>query len=235
MADIYKEDRYATPKWVFKMSLAMLDAHFGAGPIRLLDVGTADAALPNFIISNRPDWTCTAVEFDPILVELAQTNVPRCTTLQGDVNDLAQFSDGAFDSVTCIGVISIFDDYRPAMNEMIRVTGSGGLVLVQSLWNSFPLDIIIRTRHATSGPQEDSSGWEAGWNMISLATMSAFLDHHPRVKAYDFTKVSLPYDIPGHPDNVLRSWTEMGADGERYHMNGIGRLLDKRLLRIEVS
>jgi hypothetical protein len=27
----------------------------------------------------------------------------------------------------------------------------------------------------------------------------------------------------------------MGSDGERYHMNGIGRLLDKRVLRIRMK
>ena len=236
MSDIYLEDRYESPKWVFKMSLGMLDEHFGAAtPLTLLDVGTAEAALPNYLLKVRPRYKITGVEHDPMLVKLANKKVPGCRTVQGDANNLSAFEDRSFQSVICIGVISIFDDYRPAMHEMLRVVADGGLVLVQNFWNAFPVDLIIKTRHATPGPQKDFDNWEAGWNMISIATMSAFLDHHPRVASYDFSKVVLPYDIPARPDNLIRSWTNMGADGERYHMNGIGRLLDKRLLRIRLS
>jgi hypothetical protein len=109
------------------------------------------------------------------------------------------------------------------------------LILVQNFWNAFPVDLIIKTRHARSGPQDSFGDWEAGWNMLSIATMSAFLEYHPRVASFDFSKVVLPYDLPAREENIMRSWTCMGADGERYHMNGIGRLLDKRLLRIRLK
>lgn len=236
MADIYKENRYETPKWVFKMILAMLDERFGtkASPA-LLDVGTAEAALPHYLLKNRPAYRATGVEFDPVLVDLANKNVPKCRTVQGDANDLSAFKDGAFDAVTCVGVLSIFDDYRPAMDEMLRVGAPGGQLLVQNFWNAYPVDLIIKTRHATPGPQKKFDGWEAGWNMLSIATMSAYLDHHPKVASYDFHKVVLPYDLPARPENVLRTWTNRGWDGERYHMNGIGRLIDKRLLRVRLK
>jgi hypothetical protein len=235
MSDIYLEDRYASPKWVFKMAVGMLDEHFGQGAApALLDVGTAEAAFPNFLLKVRPKYRITGVEYDPMLVKLANEKVPGCKTVQGDANALP-FKDKSFQALVCIGVISIFDDYRPAMDGMLRVASDGGLVLVQNFWNAFPIDLIIKTRHATPGPQKDFDDWEAGWNMISIATMSAYLDNHPRVKSYDFTKVVLPYDIPARPENLIRSWTNMGPDGERYHMNGIGRLLDKRVLRIRLK
>lgn len=236
MADIYLEDRYSSPKWVFRMVLGMLNEHFGAvTDMSLLDVGTAEAALPSYLLKHCPTLSITGVDYDPTLVELANRNVPNCKTVQGDANDLSQFNDRTFRAVTCIGVISIFDDYRPAMNEILRVAENGGLVLVQNFWNAFPVDLIIKTRHARSGPQDSFGDWEAGWNMLSIATMSAFLENHPRVESFDFTKVVLPYDLPARADNVMRSWTCMGSDGERYHMNGIGRLLDKRLLRIKLK
>jgi len=236
MSDIYLEDRYSSPKWVFRMALSMLNKHFGAvTDLSLLDVGTAEAALPNYLLKHCPTWSISGVEYDPMLVELANRNVPGCQTVRGDANDLSQFNDRKFQAVLCIGVISIFDDYRPAMNEMLRVVANGGLVLVQNFWNAFPVDLIIKTRHARSGPQDSFGDWEAGWNMLSIATMSAFLEHHPRVASFDFNKVVLPYDLASRSENVMRSWTCMGPDGERYHMNGIGRLLDKRLLRIKLK
>jgi hypothetical protein len=236
MSDIYLEDRYESPKWVFRMTLAMLDEHFGKKKdVRLLDVGTAEAALPHFLLKHKPDYSYTGGEHDPMLVELANKKVPKCKTVQADANDLAPFKDKSFDAVVCIGVVSIFDDYRPSFNSMLRVAADKGIVLVQNFWNAFPVDLIIKTRHAKKGPQNDFDNWEAGWNMISIATISAYLDHHPRVASYDFHKVVLPYDIAPRPENPIRSWTCMGYDGERYHMNGIGRLLDKRVLRIKLK
>lgn len=234
MTDIYKEDRYETPKWVFKMILNNILNKFEKRRVSVLDVGTAEAALPNFLLKNL-NCDVSGLEFSEDLVSLAREKVPACDTRQGDANDLSCYEDESFDVVTCVGVISIFDDFRPSVNEMIRVTKPGGLLMVQNFWNAFPVDLIIRTRFATQDPDQEFEGWTAGWNMISLKTMSAFLDQSSRVDSYYFEKVILPYDIQPNNENPLRSWTSIGQDGDRFHMNGIGRLLDKRLLNVEMT
>lgn len=235
MSDIYLENRYETPKETFRMTLEMIQAHFSQRAVRVLDVGTAEAALPYFLMKHRPNDTYEAVEYDPMLVERAQKQVPGCKTVQGSSENLAPFRDESFDVVTCHGVLSIFDDYRPTMKELLRVAAPGGLVLVNNMWNAFPIDLMIKVRHPKPGPQNDYEGWEAGWNMVSLKTISAFLGHHQKVQEFDFTKVQLPVDLAPRPENLLRSWTQFSAEGERYHMNGIGRVLDKRVLRVFIK
>lgn len=236
MSDIYLEDRYETPKFGFKIALAMIEEHFpNREDLKTLDVGTAEAAFPHFLSKFHPKFSFEGVEFDPNLVALAQKNVKTCQTRQGDANDLNEFASGSYDLVTCMGVISIFDDFRPSVSECLRVAKDKGLVLINNMWNAFPVDLQIKVRHSTPKGENRFDDWQAGWNMVSIETISNFLEMHPRVASFDFTKVVLPYDISPNTENCIRSWTNVGPDGERYHMNGTGRLLDKRMLRIRLK
>jgi ubiquinone/menaquinone biosynthesis C-methylase UbiE len=236
MSEIYFENRYDKPKQTFKMTLDILKTHFGQGCSgRLLDIGTAEGALPYFLLKNLTAFNYTAIESDRDLVELANQLVPQCKTLKGDANDMRQFEDQSFDAITCLGVLSIFDDFRVAMDEILRLVKKNGIVIINNMWNSFPIDLIVKVRHATEGPQHNFGGWEAGWNMLSIKTMSEYLKHHPRVKRFVFDRLIMEEDILPRPENCLRSWTSLGWTGERELRNGIGRVLDKRILTIYVE
>ena len=52
--------------------------------------------------------------------------------------------------ITCLGVMSIFDDFRPSLNEMIRMCKKSGLIIINNMWNSFPIDLNIKIRRSSS-------------------------------------------------------------------------------------
>src|SRR3990167_4318924 len=101
MADIYLEDRYESPKFSFRLVLAMLNEQFGNRTgLNILDVGTAEAALPHFLLKHRPQDIYHGLEYDSMLVRLANERVPGCKTIQGDSNQMKDYADRRFRAVT---------------------------------------------------------------------------------------------------------------------------------------
>ena len=236
MSKIYHENRYDNPKQTFEMTYKEIKNYFKKkNNIKIIDFGGAEAALAYYLLKKNPNFQITNLEYDKKLVNLSRKNVPDCITINGDINNCPKIKSNNFDVVVCLGVISIFDDFRPAINEMLRVAKKGGLIIINNMWNSFPIDLLIKVRHSRSDSQSKFNNWESGWNMISINTISKFLKHNKKVKKFFFKKVIMKKDLFRKKDNLLRSWTQKDKYGKRYHFNGIGRLLDKRLLMIQIN
>tara|TARA_B100000029_G_scaffold369398_1_gene363229 strand:- start:3161 stop:3871 length:711 start_codon:yes stop_codon:yes gene_type:complete len=235
MSNIYLQDRYKDPKQVFKTIYKIINNYNKDKNLKIIDFGGAEGAFAHFVINQQPNYEITNIEYDKKLLELSKKNVPLCKSIIGDINSCPKIKNNSYDIVTCIGVISIFDDFRPSINEMLRVVKKGGLIIINNMWNSYPIDLLIKVRHAKNGSQKKFNNWESGWNMISIKTISEFLKNKKKVKSFSFKKVIMKKDLLKNKNNLLRSWTNKYKNGERYHFNGIGRLLDKRLLIIQIN
>ncbi|HWT29977.1 MAG TPA: class I SAM-dependent methyltransferase [Croceibacterium sp.] len=206
------EDRYLAPKESFKQIASLLNIEAATGS--LVDIGCATGEFLHYARTLNAELDLKGVEYSPNLVAHGneQLGPRRIEILQGDANKLPLEAE-TFDLVTTIGVTSIFDDFRPSFDEMIRIARPGGRCLNHMLVNEDAMDVIVRY-------VKDDGELEAGWNRFSIRSITQHLEQHTRVGAFRFIKHEMPFDIPQR-DDPMRSWTRI-IDGKRVLWNGLG-------------
>lgn len=228
-ASIYFEEHYEQPKHIFRVvadKLAQLPRREG---LRLLDAGGATGEFCYHAMKRVPGLSATCLDATEVLVERGRKAVPECRFVVGDASRMSAFDDASFDVSTLLGVISVFDDFRPCLGELLRVTRPGGVIYVFNDFNIAPIDVVMRWRY--SGEQ---GPYNIGGNMFSMRSIADYLDAQPRVEHHHFEPFELPFDIPYREDDPWRSWTETTPSGKRIVRNCLMEL-HQRILTIQLK
>ncbi len=189
----------------------------------MLDIGGATGEFVHYINRTYQNMKTTCLDAYEELVIRGKKNVPNSEFVVGDANNMI-FKDEAFDVVTMLGVIGIFDDFKPSLSECLRVAKKDGIVILHGVFNEFPIDALIRWKYSgESGP------YNLGRNVFSKKTISDFLDINEKVKSYSFEKFTLPFDLHPRKDDPNRSWTELDSSGSRILKNGLMELNEQIL------
>lgn len=226
---VYAEVDLSKPKHAFQVIARRIRAAVGArSRFSLLDVGGASGAFCHYLASVFPRAELHCLEFDPRLVAEGKRRVAGCTFHRGDARNMRAMPAGAFDVVTCLGVLSIFDDFAKPLRECLRVARSGGSVFVLSPFNEYPVDARIRYRYS------GAASWNTGYNLISRRTCEEFLRSRTEAASWGFRRFTLPFDLAPQADPI-RSWTEKDGEGRRRFVNGLNLILDLQILAIRVA
>lgn len=227
---VYLDRGEAVPKHLFK-TVGDKIAPFlsGADSSSLLDVGGAAGELVGYLSQRYPGLDATCLDNDQELLKRGAELFPESTFMQGDANDLKMLQDSQFDAVTMVGVLSIFDEFEPSLNECIRVTRKRGVILVVGQFNEYPVDVLSKWRYS-----DDHGKYNSGYNLFSKKSVSDFLISHSDVGVHDFEKFRLPFDLP-RQDDPIRSWTELDRDGDRILVNGLQSEINLQLLTIQLN
>lgn len=221
------EDRYDDIKESFKFTLSEALNFAESRPARVLDVGSAAGEFSYFLKRVLPGASVHGIDVMPELVEKARVKVPGATFSIGSVLD-AGASDQQFDMTFLVGVHSIFDEIEPWLSNLLSWTKPGGTVAVFGLINTHPIDVYLRVRTA-SDPLDHR---EPGWNNFSRHTFERVLSGMADADEVSFSDFIIPIDLAPHTDDALRSWTEKRDGGERFIVNGIGRIHDFKVMCI---
>jgi len=235
MSDIYYENRYDRPKKTFNISFNIIKKKFVNKKIDLLDVGSAECAFGNYLYKKYKNIDITNLEYDKKLVKFSKKNFPNFKIIHGDINNCKKLKNSSFNVISCLGVLSIFDDFRPSLKEMLRVCRPKGIIIINNMWNSYPIDLNIKIRRSVSLKKDNFKNWESGWNMISISTISDYLKSLKNVKRFKFIDWYMDVDLKKNNKNLMRAWTIKDNKNRRIHFNGIGRVIDKKFLVIEVK
>jgi hypothetical protein len=73
---------------------------------------------------------------------------------------------------------------------------------------------------------------EAGWNIFSKASVSAWLDRRKDIARYEFIDFRIGVDLEPQDDPV-RSWTIADSTGNRLITNGLSIIQPHGILHIE--
>ncbi|WP_396217719.1 class I SAM-dependent methyltransferase [Flavobacterium sp.] len=216
---IYLENRFEKPKETMKqiVSLLNLDAeHICSEEFTLLDIGTATGEFLYHIRKSNPKIILDGIEFSDKLVDHSKDFLSKFNIAleQGDANNLEFIPDNKYNFVTSLGVTSIFEDFRPAYSEMIRVAKDRGICINSMIVNEGDVDVKIQYKTQTS------KGYESGWNKFSIKSIGDFLSQHDRVEKFEFIKHTMPFDLPKQSD-IMRSWTTYDINGNRILWNGL--------------
>lgn len=228
--DVYIDGAHENPKHMFVVLGNKIESGVSnVGEQALLDVGGAAGAFTHYMARRFPGIRFTCLDADESLIKKASSQISGPCFLHGDANDMVGLAADAFDIVTMTGTMSIFDDFRPSLNECIRVCKPGGRIFITGQFNEFPVDALIQWRYTG-----DSGAYNRGYNLFSKKSVSDHLESLDKVKAWRYEKFMLPFDLERQSDPI-RSWTEQDANGDRIFKNGLQMEINLQILEIQLS
>lgn len=118
-----------TPPAGLDIHIRFLERFVQAGD-RVLDAGAGPGRFS--LELDRLGAEVVALDISPGQLEQLRTRLPQAETHLGDVTDLSRFADGSFDVTVCYGgpLSYVLDRREDTLAELVRVTRSGGHVLV---------------------------------------------------------------------------------------------------------
>lgn len=128
VAEMYAQVSTRCHQQLARDLVAAVAPPFGA---RALDLG-AGSGVAALAAAAATGATGSVVALDPAPALVAHARGPRVAPVAGAAPGLP-FADGAFDAVVASLVIGHFDDYRPALADLVRVLKRGGRLGV-STW-----------------------------------------------------------------------------------------------------
>jgi trans-aconitate methyltransferase len=220
------EDRRQTPKeyfkFIWKHSESFIQSH--QKPV-ILDVGCATGEFLWYLSQVCKDAELYGMDPVPELIERAEKTQPNCHFFTGNIVNREGAPKKKFDAVFMLGVHSIFDDYKPWIDNLLRLVKPTGRIYVFGMFNPYPIDVLVKARRSLNdGP------WEPGWNVFSCATLSDYLRKCNAVVKFIPWKINI--DIPQNHEDLLRSWTFKAEDGSRLVVNGTRVLHDFHVMEI---
>lgn len=197
-----------------------------ATPRSICDIGCATGDLLAFLGQVFPDADLVGVDIEPTLIESAKAE-PTLQHAKFLIDDALSVSAGQFDLVTCFGVLGIFDDFAPLLNNLVANSKPGGQVYVQALLN--PDDIDVHILYRDNGNNLD---WMRGFNIFSRKQVANWA--HERGIEIAFHDFRMTSELPKRPALPHRAHTVDFADGTRRTINGLCLLLPETLLELTI-
>jgi|TARA_B100001964_G_C14197718_1_gene584237 ubiquinone/menaquinone biosynthesis C-methylase UbiE len=227
---VYQDVDYEKPKYVFSVLGDKIEKVVSCTEkLTMLDVGGASGAFCHYIgkrFSSKIETIC--VEFDEELCHIGRENVQECRFICGDANNMDMIRTNTVNIVTMIGVLSIFDNFKPSLSECFRVVVPGGNVFVFGKFNEYDIDILLRYRYC------NNDIWNRGWNLFSKYSIDTFLRERTDIKKWSYEKFRFPFDLE-KKDDPIRSWTEINTRGERIFKNGLNMEINLQMLHITMK
>jgi len=195
----------------------------------IADWGCAAGAFPHFLKMEFPDASIVGFEFLPPLLDEARFRYPEIDFRQGSLLDFNSNRD-AFDVTTVMGVISIFDNIEPILENLVRWNKKGGKILIHGMFNKEDIDVYVKYAHSSN---YETNTLESGWNIVSRKTVSRILTSLG-VQSIQFHDFEIHIDLPKNLSDPIRSWSERREDGSRYITNGLGFIQPQAILEITI-
>lgn len=200
-------------------------------PSRFLDVGCAAGEFVFSVKKFFHDYEVHGLELLPDLIKKAKKNVRNVEFFTGDISEVNSAHLEFYDIVTCIGVLSIFDDFTIPISNLLEWCKTNGLVIIHSLFSDYPFDVRVYYNES----KNFSDGiLERGWNIFSKETVSRYLENlicDRRIKSFEFFDFEMHSELDKRAD-LVRSWTLRDDSGKLHITNGLNLLQPHSILVI---
>lgn len=227
--DIYlNEKRHKEPKEQFKQMYHCLDLDNSPDGSSLCDIGCAAGELLYFVAGQKPSMKLYGTDVSELLVEAAKKELPSAEFFCSSADEPNSMPANAYDYVTSIGVIGIFDSPKNSIDNCINALKSGGKAVILANFNRHPIDLLTRYKRA----DQNDAPLELGWNVHSRHTCEAIASQHDSVKSISWHDFKLPFEL-APKDDPMRCWTTKVGNDEHFHVNGASLLIDIQMMLIE--
>ena len=230
----YLNETYkSNPKEYYKLTRNEIEKDFNltsaSKRISLLDIGCETGSFLYYLRTCYPNISLSGMDVLPELLARVNDGINKggggeIQTFCCDISDKNTLPQKKFYIITMLGVITIFDDYKSVLNNVMSMLQDNGKMYLFSMFNPEDVDVLVRCRKSN-----DNGPWERGWNCFSLTSIKHYCEENNwNCEVIPFR---MPFEIPRHPDDPLRSWTEETKDGLMI-INGIQLRHNLYLLKI---
>ena len=194
----------------------------------IADIGCATGAFPNFLNSKFTKIEIVGIDYKDSLIKKAKKDFPAIDFCFGNVLDRNSIKK-RFDVITLIGVLSIFDDYKKALDNLISWLNPGGRLIIAGMVSEFEIDVF--TKYKPSSLEYNEKDLESGWNIISHKSLELVaLKNNSKIISSKPFKLNL--ELRKQKD-LLRSWTEERLDGNKDIFNALHIRQPQRIVTIK--
>jgi SAM-dependent methyltransferase len=229
------ENRYEDPKQLHQEIVEMIKRdHFFEVRTNLKSITDAGCAAGEFAYLLKKEFKDVDVQgFDllPALISKARERVRDTHFFESDILDSSSLPPSSQDVITCTGVISIFDDFRTPIQNLIDWVKPGGYVYLHSLFSDYPFDVRIQYN---SSEDYGNGILETGWNIFSKQSVSNFLANlleNNVIHTFVFDDFEIERELAPQED-LARSWTFRDHEGKLRITNGLNILQPHAILTI---
>ena len=138
---------------------------------KICDIGCATGEFLYYISNQFPKCKITGIDVSEKLLEKAKQVIPSGEFIKESIEKPLELKQ-KFDVTNMNGVLSIFDDPEPILENCLKLTKDGGTVFITGFFNADPIDMITRYRRS----DQENSILEKGWNMHSMYTINKILE-----------------------------------------------------------
>jgi len=217
---------YDEPKEYFKSAVRMIKS-FGAESISLLDVGCANGAFLFYAKKHLNIKTSAGIDISEEQLKTAARAMPDVSFNVVDILKNGCMVSEKYDVVTCLGVISAFDELRTPLDYLLKSVKPGGSLIVFDPVNPYDVDVLMRYKRCS----ESEDLYRPAFNIRGKTTwLSTVQELQPNAKVC-FDNFEMPFDIK-KTDDPMRAWTIETSEKERQIMVGTGQLLNFNLIRV---
>ena len=216
----YKKTNYKKPYERYVFLYAKIKKFLKTKKIlNVLDIGCGNSGFIYYLKERHPNYNYYGIEINQELINLAKKEpfLKDITLIKGDARYFK--IDRKFDIVIMAGVLSIFDNFKEALSNMLHHIKPNGRGFVFGGFNSEDIDVIVRCRNNYT----HSRRWESGLNMFSLNTVKKYL--LPYVKGFKISRFELKIKLRKQKDPV-RTYTIELKNGKNIIVNGANIIND---------
>lgn len=208
------EDYKSNPKEYFKLTKEEIKNDFGmsalTNDISLLDIGCETGSFLHYLRSEFPNINLSGMDVMKDLLEKVNDGIKNndslINTICADISDIKTLPEEKFNIITMLGVLSIFDDYKSILDNVISMLKNNGRLYLFSIFNPEEWDVLVKCRKANH-----EGAWESGWNCFSLKSIEHYCEENGLETC--IIPFNIPFPIARHEDDSLRSWTEELKEG----------------------
>ncbi|OUU62651.1 MAG: hypothetical protein CBC22_03940 [Alphaproteobacteria bacterium TMED62] len=182
----------------------------------IADVGCATGAFPNYLKFRFPDANVIGIEYLESLLNKASKDFSNISFIKGNVLDRDSIKD-KYDVVTMCGVLSIFDDYCHALDNVLSWVKPKGKLILHNMISEYDIDVFVK--YKPSSLKVDYNELESGWNIISKKSLKLVAEKN-NASLTLCKSFTLKVNLDKQKD-IMRSWTEENISGEKDIFNAL--------------
>ena len=224
-----KEDRSKKIKEVFKSAYHFVKKEIKKNKnLKIADFGCATGDF-EYYLRKQIKNEIYGFDIDHKFIETAKKKVKDVDFKKSNILKKDMKLKKKFDITFSIGTSCHFTSIDKYLENLIFYTKDKGIVIIQTIFNDYDLDVLIKHKY----PNDNLKSWYSDWNFFSKTSVKKILKKNSRVnsfffKDFEFNKILKKRKEP------IRSWT-VDLNGKKALMNGLMIIQNQSFLIIKVK
>ncbi|MBI9033200.1 MAG: class I SAM-dependent methyltransferase [Bacteroidales bacterium] len=210
-----KEDRKNQPKEYFKFLAKRARPLFeNLKNPTVLDIGCATGDFIYYLKDRFPYAEFTGSDVVQTMIDNAQKKYPDTKFINMDITNDSTFPSHKYDIIFMSGVIYLFEDFKPWINNLKKLLTPQGKAFVFSNYNPEPIDMILHVN-----PVDENYPGKGSVSYFSKKRLGNYLNE---INAkFEFIDWEITIPLEKKENDPLRSWTIKDEHGKYLLVSGM--------------